>query len=220
MKQRKMQIIDSNTGEIELEKDFIGEFLFQFTCQEANGNIRRIGRINNASFGEKHNIKNWYYQPITAKLTEKFEELAHIRIDSILFLQNIDWSPPEGGPKKWTWIARIKKAGDILENTWGYDYVMEIKDWYASQMTLEQIIALVYHELRHIGGDGELLHHEVEDWNNLVATLGVNWATTQAEIVNLLGDEFEGFEELRSVGKQLSLYHDGGSAAMSAGMEG
>lgn len=212
-KLRKMQIIDTGTGALETEKEFEGDFCVQFTDKD-NGCIKRLGRILNAKFGDKHEIKNWYYEPIAARLVEKFEELAHIDASGILFLENTHWAQPKGGVKKWTWIARIKKANEHLQNTWGYDYIMEIKMHFASDMDIEKIVALIYHELRHIGEEGELLHHDVEDWNNLVATLGVNWPSTHAEIIDLLGEEFEGFDELRTVGRQISL-NGGGSAAMS-----
>ena len=53
-------------------------------------------------------------------------------------------------------------------------------------MAKEQIVALVYHELRHVDPDGNMKHHDVEDWVEMVDKLGPNWADTKARIPNLL----------------------------------
>jgi predicted metallopeptidase len=208
-----LRIFDGETGIEELERAFDGDFCVQFT--EDDGRIRRLGEIRNAKYGDKHEIKSWYYAPIAEQIVAKFDELKHITVERVLFLENVKWSPPKGRIKKWMWIARIKKANEDLQNVWGYDYVMEIRAYFSDQMSTEQIVALVYHELRHVGEDGSILHHDVEDWNNMVATLGVNWSSPETDIINLLGEEFRGFEALRSVGRQLSLQCDGSSAALA-----
>lgn len=213
-KPRKLRIIDEGSGEIEVERDFDGDFCVQFT-EGDDGRIRRLGQLQNARYGDIHDIKSWYYGPIAAELIEKFEELRHIDAGRVLFLENTNWKPPKGGISKWTWIARVKKANEHLQRIWGYDFIMEIREWFSCQMSTEQIIALVYHELRHIGEDGSLLHHDVEDWNNMVATLGTNWDSPEAEIINLLSDDFKEFEALRSVGRQMSLQSTGSSAALA-----
>jgi hypothetical protein len=45
------------------------------------------------------------------------------------------------------------------------------------------VIGVVYHELRHIDVDGALLKHDIEDWSDMVRTLGENWATSKANII-------------------------------------
>ncbi len=73
-------------------------------------------------------------------------------------------------------------------------------------MSKEQVIATVYHELRHIDTDGDIKPHDVEDWDNMVATLGKNWAETKSSIINLLDDEFPGWNELRKAGQQINIF--------------
>jgi predicted metallopeptidase len=204
LSKRKLLLTDGETGEVLHEHDFVGDYSLQYTTDR--GYIHRIGKINNAKFGEKHEIKNWLYTPIAEALIGKFEDLAHIRPSEILFIENTHWEPPSGESRKKTWLARIKKADSMLENTWGYSYVIETKAHYTETMHKEQVIATIYHELLHIGQDGEIYPHDVEDWGHMVATLGVNWATTRTEIANILDEEFPGWDELRSVGKQMSIY--------------
>lgn len=55
-------------------------------------------------------------------------------------------------------------------------------------MSREQIYALIYHELRHIGTDGKMVDHEINDWINMVEKLGMNWNTTRAPIPDLLDE--------------------------------
>jgi hypothetical protein len=210
---KKLQIIDYNSGIIEMERDMDGGALVRYV--DDRGIIQRAGGIDAAYFGESHMIKNSYYRPIAEKLVERFEELSHIPPAAILWLQEMDWKPPKKG-KKWQWIARCKKAPPMLTDTWGYSFIIEVRDYFFRDMSREQIITLVYHEMRHIGEEGDILHHDLEDWSNLVATFGHDWAAADQDIADLLADDFEGFKEL-GIGRQLSIY-EGDSAAMKAGV--
>jgi hypothetical protein len=73
-------------------------------------------------------------------------------------------------------------------------------------MSREQIIALIYHELRHIDTYGDLQPHDVEDWSNMVATLGTDWNSTESRIKNLLEDEVL-WRELEPIAKQLNVFN-------------
>jgi hypothetical protein len=87
----------------------------------------------------------------------------------------------------------------------GYEYVLETRQWYTKDMSREQMVALIFHELKHIDIDGGILHHDIEDWDCMVATLGSDWAGTRAKIADILADDFE-WEELRKVGTQVSIF--------------
>ena len=87
----------------------------------------------------------------------------------------------------------------------GYDYILETRNYFIEKMSREQIIALIYHELRYIDGSGELQPHDIEDWSNMVATLGKDWATTKAEIKNLIDDDII-WRELEPAAKQLDIF--------------
>ena len=201
---KKMQIIDEKTGEVLEECHFSGDSLFQF--MNSNGDIEQIGGINNGNFGLKHNIANWKYSLVAEQVAEKFQEIRHVKPRSILFLELVDWKPPASGAGR-TWVARVQKANKYLENTWQYKYIMEIKEYYSSQMSKEQIVALLYHEMRHIAPNGKIQIHDVEDWGNMVATLGANWVAMGAEIVDLLDRDFPGWDHLKeAAGGQMSMF--------------
>jgi hypothetical protein len=88
----------------------------------------------------------------------------------------------------------------------GYEYILETRSYYTDSMQREQLIALLYHELRHIDKDGYIVKHDVEDWGNMVATLGIDWATTQATIKDILSDDFDEWSVLEPVAKQLNMF--------------
>jgi hypothetical protein len=114
----------------------------------------------------------------------------------------MEWKPGSG---EHPWIAKTSKAKSQFEAMTGYEYIIEIRNWFINQMSKEQITALLYHELRHIG-DGSIIKHDIEDWNCMVATLGSDWATTQAQIIDILNDDFEQWDYLRKVGTQVSIF--------------
>ncbi|NPV72120.1 MAG: hypothetical protein HPY55_16055 [Firmicutes bacterium] len=53
------------------------------------------------------------------------------------------------------------------------------------------MVATIYHELRHIGPDGKLTAHDVEDWENLVGALGPGWYLPERQIPDLLGEDID-----------------------------
>lgn len=102
-------------------------------------------------------------------------------------------------------MARTKLANKEFAHMTGYDYIIEFRQYYIERMQREQIIALVYHELKHIDYYGTIARHDVEDWSNMVATLGVDWATTKGSIPDLI-KELDDWNELESAAKQLNMF--------------
>lgn len=196
-----IKVVDSNTGQIIEEFEFDGDFNLQYTSKK-DGFMHRVRRIENGLFDSKHRIRNEYYRPIATQLIKRFDETKHINPKKILFLEDEKWEPRNN---KRTWIARIYKSNAWLVNTWGYWYVMEFRKHFTEKMSIEQIIALVYHELLHIGVDGEMRSHDIEDWDHMVATLGSNWSDENTRIINLLEDDFD-WDFLRKSRGQMNLF--------------
>lgn len=203
---KRMIITDDNTGELILEKQFSGGYHFIYTNLDDSGRLKHIRALDNAKFGDKHWIKSWIYRPIAEKLTKKFEEIKHIKPSKILFIEDMEWEKPEGVRPKKHWIAKISKANKQFTEMTGYEYILETRNYFIERMSREQIIALFYHELRHIDGYGDLQPHDVEDWSNMVATLGTDWNSTEARIKNLLEDEVI-WRELEPIAKQLNVFN-------------
>lgn len=172
--------------------------------RDIEGNLSYIRRLDTGRYDEKHWIMNYRYRPITQQLVERFQELSHINPDKILFIEDIDWKPKADAKRPW--MARIGKANKQLNAATGYEYVLETRKHYTENMSTEQLIALLYHELRHIDTDGSIVKHDIEDWNNMIATLGVDWASTVAQIPNILDDKFPGWKELPGRVQQISLF--------------
>ena len=134
---------------------------------------------------------NESYRPIAAALIKKYPELNHIAADSILFVEDTESLKKNKGQTVFAQIGTIpEKWSDIVYQTSGkpFEYLLEIFKINTAMMSREQIIALVYHELRHIGTDGSIKGHDIEDWTNMVEKLGLDWANTKGSIPNLLSD--------------------------------
>jgi hypothetical protein len=63
----------------------------------------------------------------------------------------------------------------------------------------EQYVALIYHELRHIGRDGKLMHHDIEDWSKMISALGIDWSSHRDDFPDLL-DDYVDWDQL--IGRQ------------------
>lgn len=202
---KKLQIFNKDTGEILEEKEFSGGYHVIYTNLEDMGKLRHIRKLDNAKFGDKHWIKNWIYRPIAEKLIKKFPELKHINPYKILFIEDMEWEKPDSIKPKRHWQARISKSNKQFAAMTGYDYILETRNYYIEKMSREQIVALIYHELRHIDQYGDLQPHDIEDWDNMIATLGKDWSSTKAGIKNLIDDSIL-WEELEPVAKQLDIF--------------
>ncbi len=200
---RRLIIIDKDTGKEVERLDFTGGYNIAVANLHDSGEIKFIRTLDNGKYDERHWIKNYLYRPIAEKLVAKFPEISHIKPSKILFIEDTEW---ERGIAKQPWIGQIKKSNKQLESMTGYEYVMEIRSYFTDKMSKAQIIALIYHEIRHIHQDGSVLKHDIEDWSNMVTTLGKDWATTDHVIENILDDDFEGWDDLRKAGKQISMF--------------
>lgn len=210
MSGKRLQVINTDTGKVETDIEFEGGYNVCFQNNRNDGGIHWIRRLNNARYGEKHWIMNYKYAPIANTLLQKFSELAHIVDEGykILFIEDIKYKEPDTG--KWQWQARIKKASTDFLGATGYQYIIETRRYYTKSMSEAQIAALIYHELMHIDVDGTLRHHDIEDWSNLVATLGKNWDAYRADIKNITDDDFDtdSWAEVMPIRKQLTLFEN------------
>lgn len=147
-----------------------------------------------------------YHTDGSEELVDKFEELESVRVEEILFIEDMEWEP---GGAKYDWKAKIKKANKDLTEFLGYKYIIETRNYYTRDMDIEQLILLLYHELLHIDvSDDSIRKHNIEDWVNIVATFGKEWADTKAELRNILDDDFEKWESLLRTEKQISLFDE------------
>ncbi|MTI82612.1 MAG: hypothetical protein FH756_01675 [Firmicutes bacterium] len=140
----------------------------------------------------KHVI-NEAYRPIAQALVERYPELGHIAVKDILFVDDMESTGKHKDKYKFAQISKVpEKWHQIIYQMTGksFGFMMEFFKRNIESTSREQVIALVYHELRHIDIDGELKSHDIEDWANMHYKLGFNWAETKRRIPNLLDDEF------------------------------
>lgn len=200
---RKLKVYDESTGEVLEDIEFSGGYNIQYASNEDSGRIQHVTHLDNARFDEDHWIKNLIYRPICEKLCKKFEILKHIKPSRILFLEDTYWT---GSEKKISWPARVKETNKQFQAITGYYYVVETREFYTENMSREQIVALMYEQLKHIGTDGKIVDYDVRGWEDMIATLGADWSSTKANIQNILDEDFDEWEELRKIGKQVSLF--------------
>ncbi|GAB6170583.1 hypothetical protein JCM15765_00610 [Paradesulfitobacterium aromaticivorans] len=148
-------------------------------------------------FGGKHKI-NEDYRPIAKALVEKFWELQYVPVANILFIENMEDKRKKNNATVYAQISKMPGKWEeiIFQITKRhFEYVLEIFKENTSLMSRQQIVALIYHELKHIqlvksehGPKIDIVSHDVEDWFNMVEKLGVNWASMKGQIPNLLDE--------------------------------
>ncbi|MFZ3172055.1 MAG: putative metallopeptidase [Carboxydocellales bacterium] len=148
-------------------------------------------------FNGKYKI-NEDYRPIAEGLFAKFKELEYVPVKNILFIENTEDKRKKNNSIIYAQISKMPgKFEDIIYQVTKkhFEYMLEIFKENTLQMSRQQIIALIYHELKHIqlvrtpdGPKVDIVRHDVEDWFNMVEKLGVDWASTKGQIPNLLDE--------------------------------
>jgi len=161
-------------------------------------------------FNGKYKI-NQNYLTIAEALREKFKELQFVPVNSILFIENLEDKKKNKNKIVFAQISKVpEKWEDIIYQTTGkkFMYMLEIFKENTSEMSREQMIALIYHELHHIqiiDGEFKLVGHDVEDWTNMIEKLGVNWNSTKSDIPDLLDEDVD-WDSI--TGPAMNIFHD------------
>ncbi len=133
---------------------------------------------------------NESYRPIAETLRGKFTELENASVKNILFIDDLTKRKTKAGKLVFAEISKIPtRWQEILEQTTGFyfEFLLTIYRQNTENMSRAQLVALIYHELRHIQY-GELVGHDIEEWGEMYYKLGAAWATTLSDIPNLLSD--------------------------------
>ncbi len=146
-------------------------------------------------FNGKYKI-NENYRPIAEALKTKFKELEYVPVKNILFIENTEDKRKKNNSTVYAQISKMPpKFEEIIYQVTGkyFEYMLEIFKENTMLMSREQIVALVYHELRHIqlvqkkdGPEIDIVAHEVEEWLNMIEKLGLNWQGTMSQVPDLL----------------------------------
>lgn len=136
---------------------------------------------------------NESYRFIAEALKSKFKELKRVPVKNILFLDNLTQKKNSRGKTVFADMSKIPgKWQHILEQTTGFyfGFILTVYKRNIAHMSRSQIVALIYHELRHIQ-NGDVVGHDIEDWHEMHSKLGYNWATTMGDIPDLLSDSVD-----------------------------
>jgi len=160
--------------------------------------IPELIRINKAlvkvnSWGGQYAV-NDAYRPIAQALANKYEEISHVKVNEILFIDNTTGSGTTLDKRKNAQISKLPgKWRELLTQMTGrsFYYMMEFYKTNIFEMSREQVTTLIYHELRHIDADGDLRHHDIEEWAEVAERLGVEWSRPHLSIPDLLDDDVD-----------------------------
>lgn len=199
----KIKIINERTGELK-EIDCIG-YNLQYVEADGNGQVQKIRALNNGKYDLKHWIKNEFYKPLAEKIKDKYKEqipeFNSIKIDRLLFLEDIDYVGDEMSRNDD--VMWIKKAPKQLTDLTGYRFIIFSREFWMSRISKEQILWHIYSVLKQIDGD-KLREPDIKGWKEVLGTLGYGWETTLSPVPNLLeGFEEEDFAMLRKADRQM-----------------
>lgn len=146
---------------------------------------------------------NEYYRPIAEKLVEKFRELQYAPVNNILFVENTEDKRKVGHKLVFAQISKISvRWQEIIAQMTGKQFAFMIELFKENMygMSREQVVAVIYHELRHIqlttDPKIDLVGHEIDDFVNMIEKLGANWATTRTRIPDLLDDTIANWDDI------------------------
>lgn len=128
------------------------------------------------------------YRSIARALVERFASLRHIALGTVLFVDDLEGRPGSNGRLR---TVKVQKLSPLLSWLTGWEFVVTVFKQHTADFSRQQLIAMLYHALRHIGPDGKLTGHDIEEWADLYAALGADWATTQRSIPDLLGSDID-----------------------------
>lgn len=142
------------------------------------------------------------YRPIAQKLKDKFTELQHVPVKHILFMDRQNTKQKHGNRTVCAQVSKIPaRFHDIIYQLTGkyFTFMIEIFKMNTAHMSRGQIVALLYHEMRHIqlvGDEFKIVGHDIEDWANMIEKLGVDWNTTKRTIPDLLDDDITDWNDI------------------------
>jgi hypothetical protein len=200
----KIRIIDEYTGEVK-DIECVG-YNLQYAEATGDGKIQMIRALNNGKYSYRHWIKNQFYRPLAQKIIDKYKEdiesFTLVKLDKILFIEDIEYVGDE--VRRDDDVMWIKKAPKQLTELTGYKFIIESREFWMSRISTEQILWHIYSVLRQIDGRDKLKEPDLKGWKEVIGTLGLGWETTLSSVPNIMdGFDKEDFKMLKRADKQL-----------------
>jgi predicted metallopeptidase len=117
---------------------------------------------------------------LAARVINSMDDVAHVEVDSVLFLRELETKPPA--------LARCYRfhthpIGLFTEKPWGIVFYMQNCDY----MSEKQLALLMFHELLHITPTGnKLVNHNIQDFRQVLG-IDLDWANPGQEVPDILG---------------------------------
>ncbi|WP_018250337.1 putative metallopeptidase [Orenia marismortui] len=70
-----------------------------------------------------------------------------------------------------------------------YKFIITFYDYNTSLLSVNQQKILMYHELKHIGPNGYIVPHDIEDFSDILQKYGIDWASEGVEVPDILSEE-------------------------------
>lgn len=185
---KKIQIIDTETGNVEVDEEAKGYHLV--FPQRTDTRFKVVRHLDMGMITANKVLKTHYYAPIVERIIIKHGNLlGHIkeRQRFIMYVQDM----VSKGNKKQPAPVEIKKMNSFASDFLNYSYVMELKAHYIDKMSQNQLLVHIYRELLRIHNDGSILKPTEKLTGHIPHTLGRDWDTTKAEIPNILDENFQ-----------------------------
>jgi len=139
----------------------------------------------NSEFRDNEDLRE-----LAIKIRDRREDVAHIDVDEILFLSELETQPDSAA-------KTFNLQTHPMQYFTNHKYCIVFYETNIDYMSLAQRAILMYHELLHIPAIGrKLVDHDVKDFYD-VLSLSVNWNQRGADVPLIC----DGLEEEDDVGK-------------------
>ena len=117
------------------------------------------------------------YQQIAQEVIEEFDELSYLRCGDIqIILLSSDAEKKKGSHLV---FGVCEKIPDKYKWSIPCDFTVTIFDTNIAEFSDEQLRILIFHELLHVGVDGDRLYvreHDLEDFKEIIDRFGTHWS--------------------------------------------
>lgn len=134
-------------------------------------------------YGQAPGIKE-----LAEKIIELKEDLFHVRDYEVGFLY-CDTEKKLAGSIV---FADCTKTNALLKYYSGFDFIITLYEPNIIDLTDEQLQVLLYHELLHIGIDGKLRQHTVQDFHQILYEHGLDWIEDGRSLEPIIGGDTDG----------------------------
>lgn len=115
---------------------------------------------------------------LAKKLVKLFSDIEHVDVEAILFLREMAYRPKA--------LARCYSFGEHPIGCFtDKQFAIVFYNMNCDYMTKEQSAIMLLHELKHIGRNGKLIKHDVQDFRALLG-INIDWAKDGKKLPDIL----------------------------------